>query len=179
MGRATLVSRRLNQPRAEENMRPTLRLLETDLIERILAEARDILCKLGVEIHNEGVLRMLAFIPGEMIDRSLGTVPRSFKLFDALGNQTHDFEDGKVYFTPGSTAINVLDGATGEMRVPDTADYIRYVKVISGLKHIAADLRQLPSLFEPAIRREAGGHGGLHGRGLRDHEGPPTRGARR
>jgi len=73
-----------------------------------------------------------------MIDRSLGTVPRSFKLFDVLGNQTHDFEDGKVYFTPGSTAINVLDGATGEMRVPDTADYIRYVKVTSGLKHIAA-----------------------------------------
>jgi len=58
----------------------------------------------------------------------------SFKLFDVLGSETHDFEDGNVYFTPGSTAINVLDGATGEMRVPDTADYIRYVKVTSGLK---------------------------------------------
>jgi trimethylamine--corrinoid protein Co-methyltransferase len=126
-------------------------LLETDLIERILGEARDILCKLGVEIHNEGVLRMLAgngaevdsgkqraFIPGELIDRCLRTVPRSFKLFDVLGNETHDFEGGKVYFTPGSTAINVLDGATGEMRRPDTADYIRHVKVTSGLRHIAA-----------------------------------------
>ena len=65
-------------------------------------------------------------------------MPRSFKLFDVLGNETHDFGGDKVYFTPGSTAINVLDGATGEMRRPDTADYIRYVKLTSGLQHIAS-----------------------------------------
>ncbi len=132
-------------------MRPTLRLLQPDLIERILDEAREILLKLGVEIHNEGVVKMLAshgarvdfekrraYISGDLVDRALGTTPRSFKLFDTLGIETHDFHGENVYFTPGSAAINILDGETGEMRRPDTADYIRYVKVVSGLPHIAA-----------------------------------------
>ena len=41
-------------------MRPALRLLSNELIERIVAEARDVLSKLGVEIHNHSVLEMLA-----------------------------------------------------------------------------------------------------------------------
>ncbi|MCC7174189.1 MAG: trimethylamine methyltransferase family protein [Bryobacterales bacterium] len=132
-------------------MRPTLRLLNTDLIERILSEARDLLSKLGVEIHNEGVLELLAGhgadvdgrkqtarLSSHVIDKALATVPCSFKLFDVLGNQTHDFAGDNVYFTPGSAAINILDGATGEMRRPDTADYVRYVKLVTGLPHLAS-----------------------------------------
>jgi len=132
-------------------VRPTLKLLERELIEKILAEARHILATLGVEIHNQGVLAMLAGhgaemdqrksrarLPEEMVDRALETVPRSFKLFDVPGNETHDFSGDNVYFTPGSAAINILDGATGEMRKPDTADYVSYVKLTSGLRHIAA-----------------------------------------
>lgn len=41
-------------------MRPVLKLLEDSLIERIVAETRDVLCRLGVEIHNAPVLSMLA-----------------------------------------------------------------------------------------------------------------------
>ena len=131
-------------------MRPTLRFLSKDLTERILAEAREILSKLGVEIHNQGVLDLVAghgarvdsksqraFLSDDIIDKSLRTVSRGFKLFDALGNETSDFKGDNVYFNPGSAAINILDGATGEMRRPDTADYIRYVKLTSGLPHIA------------------------------------------
>lgn len=132
-------------------MRPTLRLLDDELIDRILSEARDVLAKLGVEIHNPGVLSMLAdhgaavddgkqraYLNGDLIDRALKTVPRSFKLYDTLGEETHDFAGDNVYFTPGSAAINILDGQTGEMRKPDTADYINFVKVTSGLRHIAS-----------------------------------------
>jgi len=132
-------------------MRPTLRLLEEELIERIIAEAREVLAKLGVEIHNRPVLALLADHGAEVdegkwharlseaiIDRALGTVPRSFKLYDTLGNQTHDFAGDNVYFTPGSAALNILDSPTGEMRRPTTADYIRYVQVTSGLEHIAS-----------------------------------------
>ncbi len=132
-------------------MRPTLRLLDDELIDRIIAEARDVLSKLGVEIHNPGVLSMLAdhgavvdgarqraHLNGAQIDRALETVPRSFKLYDVLGGETHDFSGDNVYFTPGSAAINILDGQTGEMRTPDTADYINFVKVTSGLRHIAS-----------------------------------------
>jgi len=130
-------------------MRPAQRLLTDELIERIVAEARDILCHLGVEIHNQAVLGTLAdhgatveawhvHLTQGIIDKALGTVPHCFQLYDVLGNQTHDFAGGNVYFTPGSAAINILDNATGEMRQPTTADYVRYVQVTSGLDHIAA-----------------------------------------
>jgi trimethylamine--corrinoid protein Co-methyltransferase len=132
-------------------MRPTIRLLQDELIERIIAEARELLCKLGVDIHNQSVLSLLADhgadvnadtcnvrLTGDIIDRALATVPHSFKLYDVLGNETHDFQGDSVYFTPGSTALNLLDGQTGELRKPTTADYIRYVKLTSGLQHIAS-----------------------------------------
>jgi len=132
-------------------MRPTLRLLGDELSERIIAEAREILCKLGFEIHNKPVLAMLADhgaqveedncnarLTQDLIDQALATVPHSFKLYDVLGNETHDFQGDNVYFTPGSTALNILDNRSGEFRRPSTADYIRYVKVTSGLRHLAS-----------------------------------------
>ncbi len=132
-------------------MRPTIRLLQDELIERIIAEARELLCKLGVDIHNQSVLSLLADhgadvnadtwnarLTGDIIDRALASVPHSFKLYDVLGNETHDFQGESVYFTPGSTALNILDGQTGELRKPTTADYTRYVKLTSGLQHIAS-----------------------------------------
>ncbi len=132
-------------------MRPSQGLLEDGLISRIIAEAREVLCKLGVEIHNKPLLGMLADhgaeveedmwnarLTEDILDKALGTVPRSFKLYDVLGNETHDFQGDNVYFTPGSAAINILDNQTGELRQPTTADYIRYVKVTSGLPHLAS-----------------------------------------
>jgi len=132
-------------------MRPTMRLLEDELIDRIIGEARELLSKLGVDIHNQGVLDLLAGhgadvnaqacnarLTGDIIDRALSTVPHSFKLYDVLGNETHDFQGDSVYFTPGSTALNILDSQTGELRKPTTADYISYVKLASGLQHIAS-----------------------------------------
>jgi len=132
-------------------MRPALRLLQDELIERIISEARELLSKLGVEVHNRPVLDLLADhgaevdtdkwnarLTGDIIDRALATVPHSFKLFDVLGNETHNFQGDSVCFTPGSTALNILDGETGELRKPTTEDYIRYVKLTSGLQHIAS-----------------------------------------
>jgi trimethylamine--corrinoid protein Co-methyltransferase len=132
-------------------MRPAYNLLQAELIDRIITEAREVLCKLGVEIHNQGVLAMLAdhgaevdgangnaHLTEDIIDKALKTVPSSFKLYDVLGNETHNFCGDNIYFTPGSAAINILDGQTGEMRKPTTADYIRYVKVTNGLEHIAS-----------------------------------------
>ena len=130
-------------------MRPTLRLLSNELMDRIISEARDVLAKLGVEIHNPAVLNLLsdhganvdrhtsnARLHAGLIDQALRTVPRSFQLFDVLGNETHDFAGDAVYFTPGSTALNILEN--GQMRRPTTADYIRFVKLMGGLPHIAS-----------------------------------------
>ena len=132
-------------------MRPTVRFLGDELVEQIIAEARGILDKLGVEIHNDGILAMLAdygakvdagkkraYLSDVIIDKALETAPASFKLYDVLGRQTHDFSGDTVYFTPGSAAINVLDHDTGQIRTPTTGDYVRYVKVVSQLDYIAS-----------------------------------------
>ena len=131
-------------------MRPALRLLDDDLIGRILAEARQLLCHLGVEIHNPPLVELLADhgakvgadgrvrFTENLLDRALATAPRSFRLFDVLGNPTHEFAGDNVYFTPGSAAIHILDPATGRMRRPDTSDYVRYVKLTSQLEFLAA-----------------------------------------
>lgn len=132
-------------------MRPILRFLDDELIERIISEARDVLCKLGVEINNKNILSMLqdhgatveidnnhVLFTDEIIDRALKTVPPSFKLYDVLGNETHNFSEYNVYFTPGSAALHILDYETKKIRKPKTSDYIRYAKVISRLNNIVS-----------------------------------------
>ena len=132
-------------------MRPRLKFLSEDLIETIVSQAREVLCKLGVKIHNNGVLSMLSdhgagvdmekkhvFFTEAIIDKALKSAPSSFKLFDVHGKQTHDFSGDNVHFTPGSAAINILDGGTGEMRKPTSADYVKYAKVVSRLDNIAS-----------------------------------------
>ncbi len=132
-------------------MRPTLRFLSDELLDRILSEARDVLRDLGVEIQNDAVLSLLADhgaevdgakrtarIPDRLIDRALESSPPSFRLYDTAGNETHRFAGDNVHFTPGSAALHVLDCETNEIRRPVTADYVRYAKLMTGLGHIAS-----------------------------------------
>jgi trimethylamine--corrinoid protein Co-methyltransferase len=133
------------------NLRPVVRFLENNLIERIIAEARDIMCKLGIEIHNERILTLLAdhgarvdkntqkvFFNQSLIDKAIAATPHSFKLYDVLGNEAVDLSGFNVNFTPGSAAIYCLDGSTRTVRKPTTSDYIRYAKLMSRMKNIAS-----------------------------------------
>jgi len=135
----------------ELKMRPTLRFLTDDLIEQIVSEATHILCTLGVEIQNEAVLSLLAdhgaaidrgkmhvVFTDEIIDDALKSSPKSFKLYDVPGEETHDFSGHNTHFTPGSAAINILDYHSKQMRPPLTEDYITYAKVVSQLNNIAS-----------------------------------------
>jgi len=132
-------------------MRPTLRFLDDQLITQIVDEARGLLKTLGLTIHNPGLLSVLGDhgaevdtsaenvkLTDDIIDQALKTAPASFQLYDVLGNQTHDFSGNQVHFTPGSAAINIHDNATGEIRRPLTADYIRYAKLMGSMDNIAA-----------------------------------------
>ncbi len=132
-------------------MRPTIRFLTDELIQEIVSEATNILCTLGVEIHNKTVLAMLsdcgcrvnmgkrhAILTEKVIAAALKTAPKSFGLYDIAGSQTHDFSGSSVYFTPGSTALNILDSQERTMRRPVTADYVNFVKVAEQLGHIAS-----------------------------------------
>jgi trimethylamine--corrinoid protein Co-methyltransferase len=132
-------------------MRPKIKFLTDELIRKIVSEARDVLCTLGVEIHNKKILDMLsdygcqvdiikhhAVLTAQVIDMALKTAPESFNLYDLTGEQTHNFSGDHVYFTPGSTALNILDSQTGKMRKANTTDYINFVKVTEQLEHIAS-----------------------------------------
>lgn len=132
-------------------MRPTIRFLSDELIQRIVCEATDVLCTLGVEIHNKTALSMLsdcgcrvdmaklhAIFTKQIIAESLKTAPESFRLYDLAGRQTHDLSGSNVYFTPGSTALNILDSQTRTMRKPTTTDYVNFVKVAEQLDYIAS-----------------------------------------
>jgi trimethylamine--corrinoid protein Co-methyltransferase len=132
-------------------VRPIIRFLTDELIQEIISEATHILCTLGVEVHNKTILSMLsdrgcridtekchAVLTQDIIDKTLKTTPESFKLYDVAGKQTHDFSGHNVYFTPGSTALNILDSQAQKMRKPVTADYVNFVKVVEQLEHIAS-----------------------------------------
>ena len=41
-------------------MRPVLKFLDEKTIERIISEAVDILCELGIDLHNKNVLELLS-----------------------------------------------------------------------------------------------------------------------
>ncbi len=132
-------------------MRPVVRFLSDELIEQIVGEARDVLASIGVEINNAGIVSMLSdhgakveankkrvHLPGDMIDKALKTTPKQFKLYDVLGEETHDFCGHNVHFTPGSAAIHLLDDDTDKIRRPTTSDYVKYAKLVSRLDHIAS-----------------------------------------
>jgi trimethylamine--corrinoid protein Co-methyltransferase len=132
-----------------------LKFLSHDLIQRIISEARDILCNLGIKIYHKQLVSLLSHhgakveknqqnvqFTNDIIDKALKTVPSSFKLYDVNGKETHDFSGCNVYFTPASTALNILDmdpgHCTSQIRQSNTSDYVRYVKVVNQLTHIAS-----------------------------------------
>ena len=131
-------------------MRPSVKFLDTPLVERIVGEARDVLSALGVEIHNDAILAMLAdhgatvhasshrvHLPPDLIDRALSTVPSGFTLYDSVGEGCYDLSDDRVHFTPGSAAIRMLDYGASSARTPTTDDYVRYARLVDRLPNIA------------------------------------------
>ncbi|MFH1851928.1 MAG: trimethylamine methyltransferase family protein [Candidatus Neomarinimicrobiota bacterium] len=132
-------------------MRPAVKFLSNELIEKIYGESIRVLETLGIEIRYSAALDILAAagaaidrehcrvkIPEQLVRQAVASAPSSFGLYDVLGNQTNHFADDRVHFTPGSAALNILDHATGTARRPTSADYVDYVKVIDRLDNIAA-----------------------------------------
>jgi trimethylamine--corrinoid protein Co-methyltransferase len=132
-------------------MRPDVTFLGSELRQRIVAEARTVLGTLGVEVNNPGVLSMLsdhgaevdsasgrARLNDQIVDRALETAPSGFRLYDTLGEQTHDLSGRNVHFTPCSAAIKILDHEANDARTPTTADYVEYAKLVTQLDHLAS-----------------------------------------
>lgn len=132
-------------------MRPTVRFLDDQLIERIIDEARQILCKLGITVYNDAVLTLLGdhgaavetdrqhvLLTEDIIDKALERAPAAFKLYDVHGREAADLSGFNVNFVPGSAAIYFLEAGAVDSRPAKAADYVAYAKIVDQLDYIAA-----------------------------------------
>lgn len=137
-------------------MRPKLELLEQELVERIVAEAYELLWDPGVLVYREGALKLLAEggaivdfekkiakIPQNMIEEALKTAPASVDIYDLKGEVCLRLGQDNVYFYPGATALHLIDRVTDEYRLPVTEDLVRFIQVVEGLPQIDAQAGSL------------------------------------
>jgi hypothetical protein len=132
-------------------MRPTLTLLEPELVGRVLGEAFELLMEPGVRVHEPEATALLAAagadvrdgtarIPERVVRDALATVPRAFALYDRAGIPAVRYGEGAVQFDPGSCGVHVLDPDTLEHRPSMAADLVRIVQVTDGLDAYAASI---------------------------------------
>jgi len=130
-------------------IRPKIRILDDDHKKLILSEAKSILETQGVFIENRQATEIFDqlginheeeryFIPSDLIDECLNSVPHQITLFDREGEEHITLKDDQVHFDPGSAAIFILDENTGEIREGQSKDFIRFSKVVEQLKYIEA-----------------------------------------
>jgi len=132
-------------------IRPKLQLLTQETVERVIAEAYDLLQDPGVRIHSDEALDLLAgagsvvdrdsrvaSIPPDLVQQAVASVPASFYLHNSDGDPVVHYGDDDVQFDPGSAAIKILDHGSSASRPPITADCIRYVKLAEMLPQIDA-----------------------------------------
>ena len=144
-------------------MRPTLRILDDQVVERIIAEGFELLRDPGVRVHNEEALGLLeqagatvdrharvARIPEAVVRRALETAPSSFDLYTLDGKPAVHYGGDRVQFDPGSAALAILDSQTQRQRPPTTADFVAFVKLVETLPQIDAQSTALICADVPA-----------------------------
>jgi len=125
-------------------LRPSIALLSAALVDRVLGEACGLLLEPGVKVQDAEAAALLAGagarveegiarIPRAVVEAALGTVPRSFELYDRAGNVAVRYGGDAVHFDPGSCGVSILDPATLEHRSSRSADLVRLVKVVESL----------------------------------------------
>ena len=132
-------------------LRPSLQFLASDTVDRVVAEAIELLQDPGVQVHSERALALLgdhgaqvnsqaqvASIPAGLVEQALETVPKSFHLYDLEGQPTVHYGGDDVHFDPGSASIEILDYAETKSRAPVTPDLVRYVKLADSLPALDA-----------------------------------------
>lgn len=129
-------------------MRPTLRILDDGLIERIVAEAFQLIQNPGVRVAPYVVELLstagaqvdhgVAHIPEALARKALESVPREFFLYDRTGQPAVHYGGDHVHYDPGSSCLNILDPETQQARPAQSADLVRLVQVAEVLPQFSA-----------------------------------------
>jgi trimethylamine---corrinoid protein Co-methyltransferase len=129
-------------------MRPSLNILEPELIGRIVDEAKRVLASHGMEIRGATMRQRLldagltqrpdgrVLFPREVVEEAIRVAPSSFRLYDRAGAERADLGDDRVHFIPGSSGLKVLDHRTGEARLAMSQDFAEYIRLGDGLDNI-------------------------------------------
>jgi trimethylamine--corrinoid protein Co-methyltransferase len=129
-------------------MRPSLNILEPELIERIVDEAKRVLAELGMEIRGPVLRQRLIdaglpqredgriLFPRDVVEEAIRTAPESFVLYGRDGEPRADIGGDRVHFIPGSSGLKILDHRTGEARQAMSADFADYIRLGDGLANI-------------------------------------------
>jgi trimethylamine--corrinoid protein Co-methyltransferase len=144
-------------------LRPKIQVLDEEHKNSIYEEAKDILKNLGIFIENEEAKELFQsegishegpryFIPSDLVEKCLKTVPNEIKLFDREGKEHITLANDNVHFDPGSAAILYFDEITGEIRNAVKKDFINFSKVVEHLKYIEA---QATALIYQDVPKEA------------------------
>jgi trimethylamine--corrinoid protein Co-methyltransferase len=141
----------------ELDVRPKIKLLSGDLIQRAQDEALELLLKHGVRVQSAQAIELLAgggarvdkaldaelnqavvHIPETLVRRALETVPKRFSLYDRNGKPAVDYGGDAVHFDPGSSGVHVLDPETLEHHPSKSLDLVRIVKITEMLPQFDA-----------------------------------------
>lgn len=127
-------------------MRPKLDILSPELVEQIKQEAFGLLLDPGVRVHNKESLTLLAeagarvdfekqiaCIPESIVHWALEQAPKEFYLFNLAGQPAVHYGGDSIQFDPGSAGVSILDDLSGVQRSPNTADFIKFVKLVEML----------------------------------------------
>jgi trimethylamine--corrinoid protein Co-methyltransferase len=131
-------------------MRPRLQVLETELIERILEEAKRLMAEIGMEIRGPKLKQRLldhglptdasgkrVLFPPDVVDKAIAAAPSCFTLYDRDGNPYTEIGGDNVHFVPGSSGLKILDHRTGETRLANSTDFVEYARLCDTLEHVA------------------------------------------
>lgn len=127
-------------------MQPRIELLSSELIDRVLEEACQLMQKPGIKVQLPEARRLLAeagagvdetrevvSIPLTIVDQALASAPQRFWLHDRDGKPVIEYGGDAVHFDPGSCGVHILDSVTGEHRPSYTPDLVRLIKVVEML----------------------------------------------
>jgi trimethylamine---corrinoid protein Co-methyltransferase len=146
-------------------MQPRLKLLGDDLVERIIGEAIELIDEPGVRVHNDEALGLLAdagarldrtgrvaHIHEKIVRQALESVQSDFTLYSLDGEPAVRYGGDTVQFDPGSAALSILDGRTGDQRPPQTDDLVTFVKLVEMLPELdAQSTAMIPADVPPEI----------------------------